>query len=322
MSIGEDVPRTAWLSNRTRLTVAIAVAGLLVLGGGAASAAVVTQQMAAAEQAEAERVAAEMAYEAAVTEQSGLVSEGNALVKDMRAALVAGATLLDQASIDEAARVAEYLALTLASVQPATSEPELQEENDAIASALADARSARDTVSSVAITAAEARLGAARLAGEEIRQKVASKLAALGAARDGGSAIADAMVGLVAALTAAEASHRAAIAEQNAEKPADPGPKPSPKPQPHKPQPDKPQKEEPVDKSGWYTAAEAAQAVSSAWGAAPWYQGCAKVGEGYWYRSGGSPSQPPAPPAVAGVLGFKVEIVNAEKAWVWYYDCP
>lgn len=317
MDVGEDTSRGAWLSNRTRLTVAIVVAGVLVLGGGAASAAVVSQQVAAAEQAEADRVAAELAYEAAVTEHSGLVAEGTALVKDVRAALVAGATLLDQATIDEATRVVEYLALSLASTQPATTEPEQLEENGAIASAIADARSARDTLSSVAISAAEARLAAASLAGEEIRQKVATKLAALGAARDGGSAIADTMAGLVAALTAAEASHQAGLAEQNAEKPADPGPKP-----PTKPQPDKPQGEKPVDKTGWYTAEEAAQAVVTAWGAVPWYEGCAKVGEGYWYRSGGSPSSPPAPPAVAGVLGFTVEIINAEKAWVWYYDCP
>lgn len=322
MSIEDDAPRRTWLSNRTRLTVAIAVAGALVLGGGAASAAVVSQQMAAAEQAEAERVAAELAYEAAVTEYSGLVAEGDALVKDMRAALVAGATLLDQSTIDEATRVVEFLALTLASRQPATTGSEVQEENIAIAAAIADAQSARDIVSSVAITAAESRLAAASLAGEEIRQKVATKLAALGAARDGASAIADPMAGLVAALTAADASHQAAIAEQNAEKPADPAPKPPTKPQPDKPQSDKPQDEKPVDKTGWYTAAEAAQAVVNAWGAVPWYEGCAKVGEGYWYRSGGSPASPPAPPTVAGALGFTVEIINAEKAWVWYYDCP
>lgn len=322
MSIGEDVPRTTWLSNRTRLTVAIAVAGLLVLGGGAASAAVVSQQVAAAEQAEAERVAAELAFEKAVTEHSGLLAEGNALVKDLRAALVAGATLLDQATIDETTRVVEYLALTLASTQPATTEPEMREENAAIASAIADARAARDSVSDVAITAAEARGAAASLAGEQIQQKVTSALSALVDARDAGGAVTDVLAGLVAALNAAEASHEAARDEQDAQKPADPAPKPPTKPQPDKPQSDKPEKDGPVDKTGWYTAEEAGQAVISAWGAVPKYQGCAKVGEGYWYRSGGSPSSPPVPPAVAGTLGFAVEIINAEKAWVWYYDCP
>lgn len=317
MADGVDTPRLAWLSNRTRLTVAIAVAGVLVLGGGAASAAVVTQQMAAAERAEQERVAAAAEHEAVLAEHSGLVADGNALVKDLRAALVAGASLLDQATIDEAARVVEYLALALAATQPAQTTTDGEDENDALATAIADARAARDTVSSLAITAAEARLAAASLAGEQIRQKVVSAVSALAAARDGGGGVADALTGLVAALKAAEASHQAALDAQNTEKPADPGTKP-----PTKPQPDKPEKQEPVDKTGWYTAEEAAQAVITAWGAVPWYEGCVTVGEGYWYRSGGSPSSPPAPPAVAGVLGFKVEIVNAEKAWVWYYDCP
>ncbi len=323
MSIGEDTPPVTglsprtWLSNRTRLAVAIAVTGLLVLGGGAASAAVVTQQMAAAEQEEAERVAAELEFAEALGEYTGVVGDGDALVKDLRASLVAGAVLLDQATIDEATRIVEYLALTLAATQPAKTTREVEDESDAITSAIADAQAMRITVGSRAMAVAEGRLAAASLAGEQIRQKVMSALSTLSTARDGGDAIADTLAGLVAAVTAAEASHQAALDAQNTEKPADPGTKP-----PTKPQPDKPEKQEPVDKTGWYTAEEAAQAVITAWGAVPWYEGCVKVGEGYWYRSGGSPSSPPAPPAVAGLLGFKVEIINSEKAWVWYYDCP
>jgi len=319
MSIGEDESRTTrWWSNRTKLTIGVAVAAALVLGGGAASATVVSMQM-AAEEAEADRVAA-AEYKTALAQYTELVASGNALVKDMRASLVVGTGLVDQAAIDEASRLVEYLALTIASTTKSESSTELYDQSDAIATAITDAQDALANMSSLAASAGEARLAAASLAGEQIRQKVADALAALTAAGEGGKGTADALAALVAALTSAEASHQAAMlaleAENKPESEAQPPAKPQPdseaKP-PAKPQP---------DKTGWYTVEEASQAVVSAWGAVPWYSGCEKVGDGYWYRSGGSPSSPPAPPAVANVLGFKLEIINAEKAWVYYYNCP
>ena len=79
MSIEEKTARTHWWGNRTKLTIALAVAGALVLGGGAASAAVVSMQVAAAEQAEEARVAA-AEYKTAVTQHTDVISSGNALV--------------------------------------------------------------------------------------------------------------------------------------------------------------------------------------------------------------------------------------------------
>jgi hypothetical protein len=321
MSIGEDESRTSWLSNRTKLTIAVAVAAALVLGGGAASAAVVSLQMAAAE-AEAERVAAALEYETAVNEYTELVASGNALVKDLRASLVAGEALIDQATIDEATRLAEYLALTLSATTPDESASEMDDQIETLAVAIADAQAARETVSSLAAAEAEARLSAASLAGEQIRQKVADALAALAAAREARDGTADALASLAAALTSAEASHSSALDAQDNEAKKPEITVPPKDTTTTKPQPDKQEKDQPVDKSGWYTHEEASQAVVSAWAAVPWYSGCEKVGDGYWYRSGGSPSSPPAPPAVANVLGFKVEIINAEKAWVYYYNCP
>ncbi len=332
MSIGEDTSRkswldTSWLNNRTKLTIALAVAGALVLGGGAASATVVSLQMAAADEAEAERVAAALEYEAVVNEYKVLVSSGNELVKDLRASLVAGETLIDQATIDEATRLAEYLALTLAATTPDESTPDVEDQIDTLTEAIAETRAARDTVSSLAATEAEARLAAASLAGEQIRQKVADAVAALAAAREARAGTADALASLAGAVTSAEASHSSALAARDDAAKAPENKAPDNKVPPKdttttKPQPDKQEKDKPVDKSGWYTHEAASQAVVSAWGAVPWYSGCEKVGDGYWYRSGGSPSSPPAPPAVANVLGFKVEIINAEKAWVYYYNCP
>lgn len=317
-SIGEDESRTtSWWGSRTKLTIALAVAAALVLGGGAASATVVSLQV-AAEEAEAERVAAALEYEAAFNEYKELVASGNALVKDMRASLVAGEVLIDQATIDEASRLAEYLALTLAATTPDESTSDVEDQIDTLGVVIADTRAALENVGSLAATQAEARLAAASLAGEQIRQKVADAVAALAAAREARAGTADALASLAGALTSAEASHSSAIAAQaDAAKDAE-NTVPPKVPTTTKPQPDK---SEPVDKTGWYTHGEASQAVASAWGAVPWYSGCEKVGDGYWYRSGGSPSSPPAPPAVTK-LGFKVEIINAEKAWVYYYDCP
>ncbi len=303
------------MGNRTKLTIAVAVAAALVLGGGAASATVVSMQV-AADQAEADRIAA-AEYKAAVSRYTELVASGNALVKDVRASVVVGTGLVDQAAIDEASRLVEYLSLTIAATTKSESTTELNEQSDAIAAAIADAQAALENMSSLAASAGEARLAAANLAGEQIRQKVAAALAALAAAGEGGKGTADALAALVAALTSAESSHQAAILAQEAENKPESEAKP-----PAKPQPDKPVKPEPIDKTGWYTKEEASQAVVSAWGAVPWYDGCVKVGDGYWYRSGGSPSSPPAPPTVANTLGFKVEIIDAEKAWVYYYDCP
>jgi hypothetical protein len=184
---------------------------------------------------------------------------------------------------------------------------------------IADTRAALENLSTLAASQAEARLAAASLAGDQIRQKVADALAALAAAREARAGTADALASLAGALTSAEASHSAAVAAQeNAAKEPE-NTVPPKAPPTTKPQPDK---SEPVDKTGWYTKEEAAQAVMSATAAAPWVSGCEKVGDGYWYRSGGSPSSPPAPPTVANTLGFKVEIINAEKAWVYYYNCP
>ncbi|MBA4247825.1 MAG: hypothetical protein C0444_05970 [Microbacterium sp.] len=316
MSIEEQTTRTRWWGNRTKLTIALAVAGALVLGGGAASATVVSLQVAAAEQAEADRVAA-AAYKTAVTQHNDVIASGNALVKDLRASLVVGTGLVDQAAIDEANRLAEYLSLTLAAAKTSESTEELQEQIDAIEAAIAEAQGGLENMVSLATSAAEARLAAASLAGEQIRQKVTAALSALASGGAGGKSTADALAALAAALTSAEASHQAAVAAQEAENSK---PNTESKP-PTKPQPDKTVKP-PVDTTGWYTKEEASAAVIAAYGAVPWYDGCVKVGDGYWYRSGGSPSSPPAPPAVTGALGFKVEIINAEKAWVYYYDCP
>ncbi len=315
MSIEEKTARTHWWGNRTKLTIALAVAGALVLGGGAASATVVSLQVAAAEQAEAERVAA-AAYKTAVTQHNDVIASGNALVKDLRASLVVGTGLVDQAAIDEATRLAEFLSLTLAATKTSESTEELQEQIDAIAAAIVEAQGGLKNMASLATSAAEARLAAASLAGEQIRQKVIDALSALTAAGEGDKGTADALAALAAALKSAEASHQAAVAAQDAENSK---PITESKP-PTKPQPDKTEK--PVDTTGWYTKEEASAAVIAAHSAVPWYDGCVKVGDGYWYRSGGSPSSPPAPPAVTGALGFKVEIINAEKAWVYYYDCP
>ncbi|MBX9471230.1 hypothetical protein [Microcella sp.] len=320
MSIGEDESRTTrWWSNRTKLTIGIAVAAALVLGGGAASATVVSMQI-AAEETEAGQVAAALEYEAALKEYKELVTSGNAPVSDMRSSLIVATGLVDQAAIDEASRVVEYLSLTIAATTTSESTTELKDQSDAIAPAIVDAQAALENVSTLAESAGAARLAAASLAGEQIRDKVAAALAALTAAGESRKGTADALAALVAALTCAEASHQAAILALEAENKPESEAKP-----PAKPQPDSeakpPVKPEP-DKTGWYSHEEASQAVVSAWGAMPWYEGCVKVGDGYWYRSGGSPSSPPAPPAVANVLGFKVEIINAEKAWVYYYDCP
>ncbi len=317
MSIEEETAGTRWWGNRTKLTIAVAVAAVLVLGGGAASATVVSLQVAAAEEAEAE-LAAATEYKTAVKQHKELVASGSALVKDVRASLVVGAVLIDQAAIDEATRLVEYLSLTLAATKSSESTSELQDAIDAIAAAIADAKAALEKMASLAESAGEARLAAASLAGEQIRQKVADALSALAAARVAGKGTADALAALAAALTSAEASHQAAAAPQDAENKVPSEAKP-----PTEPKPDKPVKEEPADKTGWYTKEEASQAVVSAWsGAVPWYSGCEKIGDGYWYRSGGSPSSPPPPPAFGNVLGFKVEIINAEKAWVYYYNCP
>ncbi len=316
MSIEEQTTRTRWWGNRTKLTIALAVAGALVLGGGAASATVVSLQVAAAEQAEADRIAA-AAYKTAVTKHNDVIASGNALVKDLRASLVVGTGLVDQAAIDEANRLAEYLSLTLAAAKTSESTEELQEQIDAIEAAIAEAQGGLENMASLAASAAEARLAAASLAGEQIRQKVTAALSALASAGSGGKSTADALAALAAALTSAESSHQAAVAAQEAEnsKPVTES-KPPTKPQPEKT--DKP----PVDTTGWYTKAEASAAVIAAHSVVPWYDGCgAKIGNGYWYRSGGSPSSPPAPPAATGPIGFKVEIINAEKAWVYYYDC-
>lgn len=316
MSIGEETALTRWWGNRTKLTIAIAVTAALVLGGGAASAAVVSLQVAAAEQAEAERVAA-AEYKTAVNQHAEVVASGNALVKDLRASLVVGAGLVDQAVIDEATRLVELLALTLAATKTTESTSEVQDEIDAVTVATADAQAALDNLAALAASAAEARLAAASLAGEQIRQKVIDALAKLSTARDGGKGVGDALAALAAALTSAESSHQAAVAAQEAENSK---PNTESKP-PTTPQPEKTDKP-PVDTTGWYTKEEASADIIAAYGAVPWYDGCVKVGDGYWYRSGGSPSSPPAPPAVTGTLGFKVEIINAEKAWAYYYDCP
>lgn len=323
MSIGEETARTRWWSNRTKLTIAIGVAAALVLGGGAASAAVVSLQVAAAEEAEAERIAA-AEYKTVVNQYSELVASGNALVKDLRASLVVGTGLVDQAAIDEATRLVEYLDLTLAASKSSESTAEVQDEIAAIEAAIAEAQASLENIVSLAASAGEARLAVLNLAGEQIRQKVAAALAALVAAGERGAGTADALAAMAAALKSAESSHQAAILAQEAENKPDFEPKPPAKPQPEAKPPAKPQpeKDEPVDKTGWYTHEEASQAIVSAWGAVPWYDGCTKVGDGYWYRSGGSPSSPPAPPTVANTLGFKVEIINAEKAWAYYYDCP
>ena len=319
MSLGEVESRTTrWWGNRTKLTIAIAVAAALVLGGGAASATVVSLQI-AAEEAEAERVAAALEYQTAADAYAELVASGNAAVKDLRASLVVGTGLVDQAAIDEATRIVEYLDLTLAASKSSESTSEVQDEIAAIEAAIAEAQASLANIASLATTAGEAQLAAANLAGEQIREKVADALAALTAATERGQGTADALAAVVAALKSAESSHQAAILAQEADNKPDSEAKPPTKPQPEseaKP-PAKPQ----PDKTGWYTHEEASQAVVSAWGAVPWYDGCVKVGDGYWYRSGGSPSSPPAPPTVTK-LGFKVEIINAEKAWVYYYDCP
>lgn len=328
MSIAEGASRTTrWWGNRTKLTIAVAVASALVLGGGAASAAVVSMQR-AAEEAEAERVAAALEYQAAADAYTELVASGNALVKDLRASLVVGTGLVDQAAIDEATRLVEYLDLTLAASKSFESTFEVQDEIDAIEAAIAEAQASLENIASLAASAGEARIAAANLAGEQIRQKVVAALAALTATGERGEGTAAALAALAAALKSAEASHQAAILAQEADNKPESEAKPPAKPQPDseakppaKPQPDSEAKPEP-DKTGWYTHEEASQAVVSAWGAVPWYEGCVKVGDGYWYRSGGSPSSPPAPPAVANVLGFKVEIINADKAWAYYYDCP
>jgi hypothetical protein len=272
----------------------------------------------AADQAEADRVAA-AEYTTAVTQYTELVASGNALVKDMRASLLVGTGLVDQAAIDEGSRLVEYLSLTLAAATKSESTSELNDQSEAIATAIAEAQAALENVSNLAASAGEARLAAASLAGEQIRQKVADALAALTAAGEGDKGTADALAALAAALTSAEASHQAAVAaqEEAAAKPENTVPPKNPTTP--KPQPDK---NEPVDKTGWYTKAEASAAVIAAHGVVPWYEGCStKVGDGYWYRSGGSPSSPPAPPAVTGTIGFKVDIINAEKAWVYYYEC-
>jgi CO dehydrogenase/acetyl-CoA synthase epsilon subunit len=285
----------------------------------------VSLQVAAAEEAEAERIAA-AEYKTAVNQYSELVASGNALVKDLRASLVVGTGLVDQAAIDEATRLVEYLDLTLAASKSSESTADVQDEIAAIEAAIAEAQASLEDIASLAASAGEARLAAATLAGEQIRQKVAAALASLAAAADRGAGTADAMAALAAALKSAEASHQTAVLAQEAENKPDSEAKPPAKPQPDSeakpPAKPQPEKDEPVDKTGWYTHEEASQAIVSAWSAVPWYDGCTKVGDGYWYRSGGSPSSPPAPPAVTNVLGFKVEIINAEKAWAYYYDCP
>lgn len=317
MSIEETTTRTRWWGNRTKLTIALAVAGALVLGGGAASATVVSLQVAAAEQAEAERVAA-AEYKTAVTQHNEVIASGKALVKDLQASLVVGTGLVDQAAIDEANRLAEYLSLTLAAAKTSESTEELNDQIDALEAAIAEAKAGLKNMAALAASAAEARLAAASLAGEQIRQKVTDALSALNSAGDGDKATADALAALAAALKSAEASHQSAVAAQEAENNK---PVTESKP-PAKPQPEKTEKP-PVDTTGWYTKEEASAAVIAAHGAVAWNSGCGdKVGNGYWYRSGGSPSSPPAPPAVTGTVGFKVEIINAEKAWVYYYDCP
>ncbi len=318
MSIGEETERTRWWGNRTKLTIAVAVAGALVLGGGAASAAVVSMQV-AAEQAEAERVAAALEYQAAVNAYKEIVASGNALVKDVRASLIAGETLVDQATIDEASRLAEYLSLTISATTPDESTSGVNDQIDTLEQVVADTRAELENLSSLAEEQAEARLAAANLAGEQIRQKVVNALAALVAAREAGAGMADALAALVGALTSAEASHSSALAAQEEAAKEPESTVPPKAPTTTKPQPDK---NEPVDKTGWYTHEEASAAVNAAHVVVPWYEGCStKVGDGYWYRSGGSPSSPPAPPAVTGTIGFKVEIINAEKAWVYYYEC-
>ncbi len=320
MSMGEGASRTTrWWGNRTKLTIAVAVAAALVLGGGAASATVVSLQI-AAEEAEAERVAAALEYQAAADAYTELVAAGNALVKDLRASLVVGTGLVDQAAIDEATRLVEYLDLILAASTSSESTSEVQDETDAIEAAIEEAQASLENIANLAASAGEARIAAAHLAGEQIRQKVAAALAALTAAGERGEGTADALAALAAALQSAEASHQAAVLAQEADKKPESEAKPPAKPQPES-EAKPPAKPEP-DKTGWYTHEEASQAIVNAWGAVPWYDGCVKVGDGYWYRSGGSPSSPPAPPAVANVLGFKVEIINAEKAWAYYYDCP
>ena len=318
--MGEGASRTTrWWGNRTKLTIAVAVAAALVLGGGAASATVVSLQI-AAEEAEAERVAAALEYQAAADAYTELVAAGNALVKDLRASLVVGTGLVDQAAIDEATRLVEYLDLILAASTSSESTSEVQDETDAIEAAIEEAQASLENIANLAASAGEARIAAANLAGEQIRQKVAAALAALTAAGERGEGTADALAALAAALQSAEASHQAAVLAQEADKKPESEAKPPAKPQPES-EAKPPAKPEP-DKTGWYTHEEASQAIVNAWGAVPWYDGCVKVGDGYWYRSGGSPSSPPAPPAVANVLGFKVEIINAEKAWAYYYDCP
>ena len=241
-------------------------------------------------------------------------------MKDLRASLVVGTGLVDPAAIDEATRLVEYLDLTLAASTSSESTSEVEDAIAQIEAAIAEAQASLENIASLAASAGEARVAAANLAGEQIRQKVAAALAALTAAGERGEGTADALSALVAALKSAEASHQAAILAQEADNKPESEAKP-----PAKPQPDSeakpPAKPEP-DKTGWYTHEEASQAIVNAWGAVPWYDGCVKVGDGYWYRSGGSPSSPPAPPAVANVLGFKVEIINSEKAWAYYYDCP
>ncbi len=326
MSMGENQSRFSWLRNRTKLTIALAVAGALVLGGGAASAVVMSQQMAAAEQAEAERLyTAAIEYETAFLEHKQTVTAGNALVKDMRASLLVSGTFLDQATIDEASRLVEYLAIKLAASKPPATTTEMQDEIDALATAIADAWAGIENASALAAAAGESRLAAANLADEAIRQKVADSLAALAASLESRKGTSDALASLAAAVKSAEASHGSVVAAQDAaakeaEKKAAAKEATTTKPKTGTTEKDKTD----VDKTGWYTHAEASQAIVSAWGAVAWHSGCAheKKGDGYWYRSGGSPSTPPVPPAVDNFVGFKVQIINAEKAWVYYYDCP
>lgn len=326
MSVGEEQPRAGWLKNvdwlknNVKLTIALVIAGVVVLGAGAAGAVVMMQQIAAVQEAEAEQAALAAAQLTAEKKQyKELLAGGTGLVKDFEAALVVSAAFLTSEQTAEKAALVEELAAQLdEGTSTGKTSAQLQEEIAALEKAIAEAWEALDAASAAIVAASEAKLAAATLADPVLLQKAADALAQLADALENRKKTAGILESLSAVTAAAEASHVAVVAAQQAaaqkeaERKAQEQAASKPKGDTTKP---------PVDKSGWYTDEEARQKVVATYPAAKsWYDltNCVKISWGDWHRD----AVPTAPPAVTGSLGFKAGVhYGGENAYVYWYDC-